>query len=185
MSMSLETDAAISSLYTWLEIQHAALAPLRLAISGTQSLLDTPLNPIGQTLFARSASAACELLERATRCYKKPAWKIRANTAEGEKIAPDPVAVWEKPFCKLLHFERPCSRPHPKLLIVAPMSGHHATLLRGTVERLLPNHDVYITDWVDARLVPLSEGVFDLDDYIDYVIAMVPHLGTDTHVIAV
>ena len=139
MSMSSETDAAISFLYAWLEMQYAAIAPLRIAISNTQSLLDTPLNPIGRTLFARSASAACELFERATRCYKKPAWKIRANTSEGEKIAAEPIAVWEKPFCKLLHFERPSSRPHPKLLIVAPMSGHHATLLRGTVERFLPN----------------------------------------------
>ncbi len=82
--------------------------------------------------------------------------------------------VWERPFCRLLHFERMfCHmprRPQPKLLIVAPMSGHYATLLRGTVEAFLPNHDVYITDWVDARMVPLSEGRFDLDDYIDYVI---------------
>ena len=185
MGISSETEAAISPLYAWLEMQHAAIAPLRIAISGTQSLLDTPFNPISQTYFARSASAACELFERATRRYKKPAWKIHANTVDGEKIAADPIAVWEKPFCKLLHFERSSSKPHPKLLIVAPMSGHHATLLRGTVERFLPNHDVYITDWVDARLVPLSEGVFDLDDYIDYVIAMLRHLGSDTHVIAV
>jgi poly(3-hydroxybutyrate) depolymerase len=185
MSISSETDAAIPSLYTWLEMQYAAIAPLRIAVSGTQSLLDTPLNPISQTLFARSASAACELFERATRRYRKPAWRVHVNTDDGEKIAADPIAVWEKPFCRLLHFERGSSEPHPKLLIVAPMSGHHATLLRGTVERFLPNHDVYVTDWVDARLVPLSEGVFDLDDYIDYVIAMLHHLGADTHVIAV
>jgi poly(3-hydroxybutyrate) depolymerase len=76
-------------------------------------------------------------------------------------------------------------RPQPKVLIVAPMSGHYATLLRGTVEAFLPNHDVYITDWTDARMVPLAAGRFDLDDYIDYVISILHRLGGDTHVIAV
>ena len=88
--------------------------------------------------------------------------------------------VWERPFCWLLHFEkrpRASARPQPKLLIVAPMSGHYATLLRGTVEAMLPDHDVYITDWVDARMVPLADGRFDLDDYIDYLISMLHFLG--------
>jgi poly(3-hydroxybutyrate) depolymerase len=185
MAISLETDTAIASLYAWLEMQHTAFAPLRIAIGGTRALLNTPLNPIGQTLFGRSMSAACELFERATRRYKKPAWNVHAKSDDGEEIAVEPIVVWRKPFCKLLHFERSISQRYPKLLIVAPMSGHHATLLRGTVERFLPSHDVYVTDWVDARLVPLSEGLFDLDDYIDYVIAMLHHLGADTHVIAV
>src|SRR6185437_15705918 len=98
-------------------------------------------------------------------------------------------SIWQRPFCNLLHFERefahPPRRPQPKLLIVAPMSGHYPTLLRGTVETFLPNHDVYITEWVDARQVPLSEGRFDLDDYIDYIISILQTLGGDTHVIAV
>ena len=97
--------------------------------------------------------------------------------------------VWERPFCRLLHFERTFEhqprRPQPRLLIVAPMSGHYPTLLRGTVEGFLPNHDVYITEWVDARMVPVSEGGFDLDDYIDYVISMLHFLGGDVHVLAV
>jgi poly(3-hydroxybutyrate) depolymerase len=97
--------------------------------------------------------------------------------------------VWERPFCRLLHFkrvfERPPRRPQPRLLIVAPMSGHYATLLRGTVEGFLPNHEVYITEWIDARMVPLTLGAFDLDDYIDYVISMLHLLGVDCHVIAV
>ena len=96
--------------------------------------------------------------------------------------------VWERPFCRLLHFERALEhapkRPQPKLLIVAPMSGHYATLLRGTVEAFLPNHDVYITEWVDARMVPLADGRFDLDDYIDYVISMLHALGGETHIVA-
>jgi poly(3-hydroxybutyrate) depolymerase len=99
------------------------------------------------------------------------------------------VPVWERPFCRLLHFERALHhaprRPQPKLLIVAPMSGHYATLLRGTVEAFLPNHDVYITEWVDARMVPVADGRFDLDDYIDYVISMLHALGGNTHVVAV
>jgi poly(3-hydroxybutyrate) depolymerase len=97
--------------------------------------------------------------------------------------------VWERPFCRLLHFERVFKhvprRPQPKILLVAPMSGHYATLLRGTVEAFLPNHDVYITDWRNARSVPVAEGRFDLDDYIDYVISMLHMLEGDAHVIAV
>ena len=96
--------------------------------------------------------------------------------------------VWTRPFCNLIHFERALPagrRPDRKLLIVAPMSGHYATLLRGTVEAMLPHADVYITDWADARMVPLTEGNFDLDDYIDYLIDMLHALGPDTHVMAV
>jgi poly(3-hydroxybutyrate) depolymerase len=99
------------------------------------------------------------------------------------------TTIWERPFCRLLHFERVFEHPprhqQPKVLIVAPMSGHYPTLLRGTVEAFMPQHDVYITEWVDARMVPLSQGRFDLDDYIDYVISMLHRLGGDCHVIAV
>jgi len=107
----------------------------------------------------------------------------------GERVPVHIKSVWERPFCRLLHFERTLTqvprRPQPKLLIVAPMSGHHATLLRGTVEAFLPNHDVYITEWRNARSVPLAEGRFDLDDYIDYLISMSHFLGGDCHMIAV
>ena len=98
-------------------------------------------------------------------------------------------SVWEKPFCRLLHFERkisqPLREPQPRVLIVAPMSGHYATLLRGTVEAFLPAHEVYITDWSDARMVPMSEGRFDLEDYVDYVIEMMHALGGNIHIVAV
>ena len=100
-----------------------------------------------------------ELFERSTRRYGKPEWGIDSITVGGERVPVNITTVWERPFCRLLHFERmfvrPPRRPQPKLLIVAPMSGHYATLLRGTVEAFLPNHDVYITDWIDARMVPL------------------------------
>jgi poly(3-hydroxybutyrate) depolymerase len=107
----------------------------------------------------------------------------------GERVDVHITPVWERPFCRLLHFERVLKssprRPQPKVVLVAPMSGHYATLLRGTVEAFLPNHDVYITEWVDARLVPLAEGGFDLDDYIDYVISILHALGGDCHLVAV
>jgi poly(3-hydroxybutyrate) depolymerase len=130
-----------------------------------------------------------ELFERSTRRYRKPEWGIDSTTVGGEKVSVNIKSIWERPFCRLLHFERALDRaprrPQPKLLIVAPMSGHYPTLLRGTVETFLPNHDVYITEWVDARMVPLAEGRFDLDDYIDYIISILHLLGGDVHVIAV
>jgi poly(3-hydroxybutyrate) depolymerase len=130
-----------------------------------------------------------ELFERSTRRYHKPEWGIDSTTVGGERVAVNIKSVWQRPFCRLLHFERafvrPPRRPQPKLLIVAPMSGHYPTLLRGTVETFLPNHDVYITEWIDARMVPLAEGRFDLDTYIDYIISMLHALGGDVHVIAV
>ena len=130
-----------------------------------------------------------ELFERSTRRYHKPEWGIDSTTVGGERVAVNIKSVWQRPFCRLLHFERafvrPPRRPQPKLLIVAPMSGHYPTLLRGTVETFLPNHDVYITEWIDARMVPLAEGRFDLDTYIDYIISMLHAFGGDIHVIAV
>src|SRR5690606_3464505 len=100
--------------------------------------------------------------------------------------------VWSKPFCDLIHFRRDLAADHgvarppdQKILLVAPMSGHYATLLRGTVETLLPNADIYVTDWIDARMVPVSAGRFDLDDYIDYLIEMIGHIGPGTHVVGV
>jgi poly(3-hydroxybutyrate) depolymerase len=130
-----------------------------------------------------------ELFERSTRRYRKPEWGIDSTTVGGEKISVNIKSIWQRSFCQLLHFERaferPPRRPQPKLLIVAPMSGHYPTLLRGTVQTFLPNHDVYVTEWVDARMVPLAEGRFDLDDYIDYIISILHLLGGDVHVIAV
>jgi poly(3-hydroxybutyrate) depolymerase len=134
-------------------------------------------------------AATMELFERSTRRYHRPEWGIDSTTVGAEKIPVTIKSVWQRPFCRLLHFERaftrPPRRPQPKLLIVAPMSGHYPTLLRGTVETFLPNHDVYITEWIDARMVPLSEGRFDLDTYIDYVVSILHALDGDVHVIAV
>jgi poly(3-hydroxybutyrate) depolymerase len=174
--------------YYWYEMQHAALGPIRAAADATRMFYKNPVNPLAHTTIGKSIAAGCEMFERVTRRYGKPEWNIHPINIDGSRVAIHPEVVWERPFCKLVHFERalPDSyRPHPKMLIVAPMSGHYATLLRGTVEAFLPKHDVYITDWVDARMVPLSQGSFDLDDYIDYVISILRYLGGDAHVVAV
>jgi poly(3-hydroxybutyrate) depolymerase len=174
--------------YHLYEMNHAAMSPMRAAADATRLTFKNPLNPISHTAFGRSVTAACEVFERATRRYAKPEFGLDSTQVGGVRVPVHEEIVWSRPFCNLVHFERELpdpSRRHPKLLIVAPMSGHYATLLRGTVEAMLPRHEVYITDWVDARQVPLAAGRFDLDDYIDYVIAMIHHLGPDTHVMAV
>ncbi len=174
--------------YHLYEMHHAALSPLRAAADVTRLYFQNPLNPLTHTAYGRNMAAACEVFERATRRYGKPEFEITETVVGGVRVPVRDHVVWERPFCKLIHFERLIDDPHhrdPKLLIVAPMSGHYATLLRGTVEGLLPNHDVYITDWIDARMVPLADGRFDLDDYIDYIISILHSLGGDTHVIAV
>ena len=167
---------------------HASLNPARAFADAGQLFFKNPANPWSHTEFGKTVAAACELFERSTRRYGKPEWNISSTLIGAERVPVHISSVWERPFCRLLHFERafehPPRRPQPRLLIVAPMSGHYATLLRGTVEGFLPNHDVYVTEWVDARVVPMSEGSFDLDDYIDYLISMLHFLGGDVHVIA-
>ena len=174
-------------LYQFYEMQHAALGPFRAAADATRIMLQNPVNPLAHTLWGKSMAAGCEMFERVTRRYGKPAWRIADTVIDGETAPVTPEFVWSRPFCNLVHFNRETrvERHDPRVLIVAPMSGHYATLLRGTVEAFLPTHDVYVTDWIDARDVPLADGPFDLDDYIDYVIAMLHHLGADIHVIAV
>src|SRR4029079_11520530 len=174
----------------WLyEMSQAALNPSRAFADAARLFYRNPANPLSYTAFGKTMAAGLELFERSTRRYGKPEWNIASTVVGGEHVPVRISQVWERPFCRLLHFERvferPPRRPQPRLLIVAPLSGHYATLLRGTVEAFLPNHDVYITDWRDARTVPLSEGHFDLDDYIDYVIGTFHRLGAGCHVVAV
>jgi poly(3-hydroxybutyrate) depolymerase len=133
----------------------------------------------------RSAAAACELVSRAGISHRRPDFNIAATRVEGREVAVVEEAVLRHPFCTLVHFKKARAARQPRVLLVAPLSGHFATLLRGTVETLLPDHDVWITDWVNARNVPLAHGRFDLDDYIDLVAAFLRHLGPGAHVIAV
>jgi poly(3-hydroxybutyrate) depolymerase len=154
----------------------------------TRLFYKNPLNPLSRTALGRSVAAAAEVFERTTRRYAKPEFGIGETVVDGRAVPVTERTVWSRPFCRLLHFERelPAGRaPDEKVLLVAPMSGHYATLLRGTVETLLPHADIYITDWIDARMVPVSEGHFSLDDYVDYVIEMLHVLGEGCHVVAV
>jgi poly(3-hydroxybutyrate) depolymerase len=169
--------------YEMHEMAHLALAPARAVSDAARTWMESPINPLSYTAAGRNLVASAKIFERLTRRYEKPAFDL-ATTIVGRKIIPIVERVaWERPFCKLLHFEKQVdartSEPRQKLLIVAPLSGHHATLLRGTVEAFLPFYDVYITDWVDARSIPLSSGRFDLDDYIDYVISICETLSKE------
>ncbi|WP_137388305.1 polyhydroxyalkanoate depolymerase [Rhodoligotrophos defluvii] len=172
-------------LYYLYEMNHAAVAPWRAAANASRMLWNAPLNPLAATYFGRAITAGLDVFERITRRYGKPAFGIDEMVVNGKTVAIEEEVVWRKPFCNLLHFKKKARLKQPKLLIVAPMSGHFATLLRGTVRTMVQDHDVYITDWADARQVPLSLGRFDLDDYVDYLIQMLRLLGPDTAVMAV
>ena len=174
--------------YQFYEMNYAALQPFRALSDATRIFYTNPLNPWSHTPWGRMIAASSELFERTTRRYAKPKFGIGSVDVDFKTVAVTEDIVWSGPFCNLIHFERNLPkgrRPDPKLLMVAPMSGHYATLLRGTVEAMLPHADVYITDWVDARMVSAADGRFDLDDYIDYIIGMLHELGEDTHVIGV
>ena len=160
--------------YQMYELALLSLAPARAWSDVTKLAFKNPVNPFSHTPIGKKLAASAELFERMTRRYEKPGFGLATAMVNGGRVAVTEKTVWEKPFCSLIHFQRDVklARPQPKLLIVAPMSGHYATLLRGTVEAFLPHFEVYITDWADARMVPLSDGHFDLNDYVDYLIDM-------------
>ena len=162
-------------LYSLYEAQHTALAPWRYLASWSHGWLAHPFSPLSYSPFARRLAAGNDLFLRVTQRYEKPEWNIEEAEIE--------VAL-ERPFCRLIHFRQTTRKPH-KVLVVAPLSGHHSTLLRDTVRSLLPEHEVWATDWVDARMVPLAQGPFHLDDYVDYVRDWIRLLSPELHVISV
>ena len=181
-------------LYSAFEFGYAALTPARIAAGVGAKFWRSPANPLADTWVARASAAALDVFENATRRYPKPEWGITETLIGGVNIPVRIETAVEKDFGRLLHFRRDpraLKSAHgrtpddPAVLIIAPMSGHYATLLRGTVEAMLPGHEVYITDWANARNVPLSAGRFDLNDYVDYVIEFLRHIGAGTHAIAV
>lgn len=181
-------------LYTAYELAYAAMAPARIAAGLSARMWRSPLNPAANSWVARSTAAALDVFENATRRYPKPEWGVDMTAVNGAPVPVEIEPVLVKDFCTLLHFKRDpeilaqargADAPDPKVLIVAPMSGHYATLLRGTVEAMMPGHDVYITDWADARNVPVSAGRFDLNDYIDYLIEFMREIGPNVHAMAV
>jgi len=170
------------TLYAW---QQTALAPLRLAAVTGQHFFSNTGFPFADSRTARSIAAVCEMVERSTRQYRKPPFGIDAVPVEGALVPVVEETVAGNAFGSLVRFRRDGAEKLPRVLLVAPLSGHHATLLRGTVVALLPAHDVHITEWHDAKGVPAAAGPFDLDDYIDQIALYLRALGPGTHVIAV
>ncbi|MDF2095135.1 polyhydroxyalkanoate depolymerase [Aquibaculum arenosum] len=174
-------------LYQIYEFQHTALMPWRMLGNMTQGLLSNPLFPATHTHAGRSLKAGLEVFDHATRQRERPAWGIDRTEVEGREVAVSLETELDRPYCTLLHFKRQgcAERKDPRILLVAPLSGHYATLLRGTVQALLPDHEVWITDWKDAREVPADAGPFGIENYIDEVLRYIRHLGPDVHVMAV
>lgn len=175
-------------LYPIYEMNHAAMAPMRFLADAGLAFWGNQLNPLAHTSLGRSATASLQMFERATRRYERPEFEISSTQMGGKQVAVCEEIVWQMPFCNLINFKKDMpakSKPQTKLLMVAPMSGHYATLLKGTVQEMLPDYDVYVTDWNDAREVPLAAGSFDLDDYADTLIAMMHHLNSRVHIVAV
>ncbi|HER27190.1 MAG TPA: polyhydroxyalkanoate depolymerase [Rhodospirillales bacterium] len=173
-------------LYHSFEIAHAALAPLKKLSHAGQWIYSSPYNPLSYTPFGKSMAAACEVFDRVTKRYDKPQWDICETLIDGKSVPISITTRLSTPFCDLLHFgKKTTPGKSPRVLIIAPLSGHYATLLRGTVRAMLPDHDVFVTDWLDAREIPLSQGPFTLDDHIDMLIDFIHLLGPDVHVIAV
>jgi poly(3-hydroxybutyrate) depolymerase len=178
-------------LYQLHEMQRSLLHPLMQWAEASSKLFTNPVSPFAHTPFSQRIAAGYELMYRLGKEYEKPEFGIKQAVVNGKQVHIDERVVENKPFCKLLHFRKDLSEKEfkalkqPTVLLVAPLSGHHATLLRDTVQALLSEHDVYITDWIDARLVPLSEGPFHLNDYVKYVQEFIRLLGPDLHVISV
>lgn len=173
-------------LYTAYEMQRSWLAGASAAATMSSEWLLSPANPLAYIGSSPVMARALEVFAHAAAPRGKPDFGLRTTLIEGREVPVTEDIVLRKPFGQLKHFVREGTRRQdPRVLVVAPMSGHYATLLRGTVERLLPGHEVYVTDWRDARAVPTSEGRFDLNDYIDYVIEYIRLIGPGAHVLAV
>jgi poly(3-hydroxybutyrate) depolymerase len=176
-------------LYDAYEVQRSLLAGASKLAGLGAGWLNNPANPWGYSSMGPMVAASLEVFAHAAAPRGKPEFGLESVHVRGQDIPVNEEILLRKPFGQLKHFYREGIETGPRLLIVAPMSGHYATLLRGTVERLLPSFDVYITDWRDAKLVPLKDGSFDLDDYIDYLIEFLELIGTKTgerpHMLAV
>jgi poly(3-hydroxybutyrate) depolymerase len=176
-------------LYDAYEMQRSLLAGASKLAGLGAGWLNNPTNPWGYSSMGPLVAASLEVFAHASAPRGKPEFGIFETKAARRSVAVDEDIVLRKPFGQLKYFRKVDGESGRPLLIVAPMSGHYATLLRGTVERLLPDHDIYITDWRDAKCVPLKEGSFDLDDYIDYLIDFLELIGERTgerpHLLAV
>ncbi|MGH7046149.1 MAG: polyhydroxyalkanoate depolymerase [Stellaceae bacterium] len=171
-------------LYEAYQAQDDFLGPIRLMAETVRGWLGQPWLADGMPLV-RGAAAAMELVSHAGLSHERPDFAIKSVISDGREVAISEEVVASHPFCNLLHFRKDPVREEPTILVVAPLSGHFATLLRGTVTTLLADHNVYLTDWQNARDVPLLHGRFDLDDFVDLVIRFIRLLGPPLHVMAV
>ena len=180
-------------LYSLHEAAYNAATPVRIAAGAARDFWGSPLNPASNSKWGRTLFASSEMLSNLTRRYGRPSWGIEQVTVKQQRVAVRQEVVWKSPWVKLRRFSREpidlrrarAPLAAPPLLIVAPLSGHYATLLRGTVETFLQDFDVYVTDWSNARDVPIIEGRFDFDDYIDQIQAILRRIGERAHVVAV
>lgn len=178
-------------LYQLHEMRRSFMGPLTQWAEAYAKLLSNPISPLAHSPFSQRIAAGYELMFRIGKDYKKPEFKLEPVLINGKPVDITEEITEKKSFCNLIHFKKDLSNKEiaalkqPKVLLVAPLSGHYSTLLRDTVQKLSEEHDVYITDWTDARMVPLSEGPFHLHDYIYYVQDFIRLLSPDLHVISV
>jgi poly(3-hydroxybutyrate) depolymerase len=180
-------------LYQFYETQRAFLSPFSEFASATAKLYTHPLSMFANAPGSPRLAAGFDLLHRLTKEYEKPEFGITSVAVDGVEVAVQEQVVEQRPFCRLLRFKRytdnaqrlEAMRNQPSVLVVAPLSGHHSTLLRDTVRTLLQDHKVYITDWIDARMVPMEAGLFHLDDYVRYVQDYIRLIGPDVNVVSV
>ncbi len=165
-------------LYYLVEASRFQISPFRTGVVGLLNWFESGYNPLHYTNFSKTAVATLEMAERMTRTYSKPEFGFDETTVNGVLYKINEEIIFKKTFCKLIHFKKEgCKEKQPKMLIVAPMAGHNATLLRETARDCLEHFDVYITDWISANQVPLNLGEFDMDDFIEYVIEFLRLLG--------
>ncbi len=180
-------------LYSLYEAGYYAASPVRFAALAARNFWSSPLNPAADTDLGRRLFATTDLFANLTRRYGKPDWMIDKVVINGHDVRIRAQEVWSTPWCKLTQFTRDMSdlrragktELEPAVLIAAPLSGHYATLLRGTVEAFLQDHEVFITEWTNARDVPIMEGRFDFHDYIDHIREALRQMGPRPHVVAV
>ena len=180
-------------IYQWYETQRALLSPFAEFASASSKLYNHPLSPFTHTPLSHRVSAGLDLMHRLSKEYEKPEFNIISVNVDGVEVAVQQQVAVDKPFCRLWRFKRFTDnsamlsrmKDQPTVLVVAPLSGHHSTLLRETVRELLRDHKVFITDWTDARMVPEAEGPFHLDDYVQYVQEFIRLIGPDVNVISV
>src|ERR1700749_1875040 len=183
--LSQAETAPQDMLYQAYQVQADAFAPFRVLAQASKDFLNQPWLAFRDHPMLRHAAAGFELVSRAGISARRPEFGLTKATAAGREVGVTEVPALKTPFCTLLHFQKDCAVEQPRVLLVAPLSGHFATLLRGTVETLLQDPDVYVTDWLNARNVSLRHGRFDLDDHIELMISFMRELAPELNVIAV